>query len=96
MLRQRNELAPIKSRLSDRMRFTRGLDEVPPWLASCMTENPTPAMAKPTERLSSTACQGRRWAKSKSPYDPASHASIAMPFKPIRTPPWRERAERSK
>jgi hypothetical protein len=52
-----------------------------------MTENPTPAMAKPTETLSSAASQGRRCANISRAYEPASHASMAALFAPMAQPP---------
>ena len=51
------ELPPSMSNVSAKKRLMLLRSEYPPWFASCMTENPTPATASPTEMLSSAACQ---------------------------------------
>src|SRR5712671_6404437 len=61
-----------------------------------MTLNPIPAMARPIETTSSTACQADTGQKSATAYDPRSHANSVAVLSHIATPPWRERPVVSK
>ena len=65
-------------------------------MASCITENPTPAMARPMETLSSAASHAFTCTNISTTYEAASHASMAALLAPIAQPPWRERAAPSK
>src|SRR5881275_263482 len=76
--------------------LTRRLEEYAPWLASCWMPKPIPAMARPIETTSSTACQGDTAQKSSAAYDPRSHANSVAVLSHIAKPPCRDRPVVSK
>src|SRR5438876_676153 len=58
--RESPEQHQLPRRMKEGWQHERPADEEPPRFASCMTENPTPAMASPTETLNSAACHAWR------------------------------------
>src|SRR5581483_869170 len=96
LCRQSAELAPSRSSENESSRFTRALGEAAPWLASCMTQKPTPATASPMLTLRSAASHGPGSANISKAQESTSQESIAVIFTAMGQPPWRARADDSK